>query len=176
MCTWLAAKAFALQAGSALMMNRQASAQADMQTRMHEINQQSALQDYQRQLADAGTRQLQEQEAAGAAMEDRQRQALIQASQARARIGETGVSGFTMSALLGQIMGDAGRDLTRMGTNRDWSLGQIEREKEGIRASTISRMNSTTPGIKPSRLATALQIGSAAVSTYADYKAGKFGK
>lgn len=176
MCNWLAATAFALQAGSALMGHQQAKAQADIQTRLHEINQQTALEDYQRQTYDANTRQLQEQQAAGTSIEDRQRQALIQASQANARIGETGASGFTMSALIGQVMGDAGRDISRIGTNRDWSLGQIEREKEGIRAQTISRMNSTTPGIKPSGLATALQIGSAGVSTYADFKAGKYGK
>lgn len=171
----LAIASFATQAGSAVMQHQANSAQAKIQTRMHEINQQNALVDMQRQMADAGTRQLQEYETASAKIEDRRRQALVETSQARAAIGETGASGFTMSALLSQVMGNAGRDVSRIETNRDWTIGQLEREKEGIRAQTISRMNSTPRGVKPSGLATALQIGSAGVSSYAGYKTGKLG-
>lgn len=173
--TTLAIASFALSAASAGAQYKAASDQAKVQTRIHEINQQNALEDMRQQMVDAGTRQLQEQEASSAAMEDRQRQSLIQASQAQARIGETGASGFTMSALMGQILGDTGRDITRMETSRDWGLAQIDREKQGIRAGTVSRMNSTTKGTGPSALATALQIGKAGVDSYAAYKTGKFG-
>jgi len=171
----LAVATFAMSAGSAVAQHQQAKAQANIQTRLHEINQVNALRDMQQQMADAGARQLQEHQKASAEIEDRKRRALMDVSTANAAAADRGVSGFTMSALLAQVMGEAGRDTSRMETNRDWTLDQLERDKQGIRASTISRMNSSTPGIKPSKAALALQIGSSALNSYTGYKAGKFG-
>lgn len=175
MCNPLALAAFAFQAGSAVIGHQAASAQAKVQTQMYEENKRQSIIDMQRQMVDANTRQLQEQEAAAASVDDRRRQALVQASSANAAIGESGGTGFTMGALISQVMGDAGRDVSRIETNRDWGIAQIGREKEGIRAQTISRINGMARGVKPSGLATALQIGSAGVSSYAGYKTGKFG-
>ena len=164
---------FALSAASTAASFVQAQQQADAQTQMHNINQQTALENYQRQTYDAGARQLQENEAAGMEMVDRQIQELQQASSAQAQIGETGLGGFSMSALMNQVMNEASQDVVRTGVNRDWSVAQIGREKEGIRSTAIGQMNSTTPGVRPSALAAGLQIASSGLNIYSQKKLGK---
>lgn len=157
------------------MQHQSASAQAKLQTRQYEDNRRLALSDMQHQMADANTRIIQERQAAAQSVDERRRQALMEASSANAAAADRGVSGFTMGALLAQVMGDAGRDVTNIETNKDWAAGQVEREKAGIRSQTISRINSMSPGVGPSLLATGLKIGGAAVNTYAGYKTGAFG-
>lgn len=169
MCN-LAIATFALSAASTAAGFMQALAQADVQTQMHNNNQKTALENYQRQTYDAGARQLQENEAAGMEMVDRQIQGLQQASSAQAQIGETGLGGFSMSALMNQVMNEASQDALRTGVNRDWSVAQIGREKEGIRSTAIGQMNSTTPGVRPSALAAGLQIASSGLDIYSKKK------
>ena len=165
----LAIATFALSAASTAAGFMQAQQQADAQTQMHEINQKTALENYQRQTYDAGARQLQENEAAGMEMLDRQMQGLQQASSAQAQIGETGLGGFSMSALMNQVMNETSQNVVSTGVNRDWSVAQIGREKEGIRATAIGQMNSTTPGVRPSALALGLQIANSGLNAYSDY-------
>ena len=172
MCS-IALATFALSAASTAASFAQAQAQADTQTQMHEINQKTALENYQRQTYDAGARQLQENEAAGMEMVDRQIQELQQASSAQAQIGETGLGGFSMSALMNQVMNEASQDALRTGVNRDWSVAQIGREKDGIRSTAIGQMNSTTPGVRPSALTAGLQIASSGLNIYSQKKLGK---
>ena len=169
MCDLLAIATFTLSAASVATSFVQAQQQADSQTDMHNINQKTALENYQRQTYDAGARQLQENEAAGMEMVDRQMQGLRQASSAQAQIGETGLGGFSMSALMNQVMNETSQDVVRTGVNRDWSAAQIGREKEGIRSASVGQMNSTTPGVRPSALAAGLQIASSGLSAYSDY-------
>lgn len=172
MCN-LSIATFALSAASTAAGFMQALAQADVQTQMHNNNQKTALENYQRQTYDAGARQLQENEAAGMEMVDRQIQGLQQASSAQAQIGETGLGGFSMSALMNQVMNEASQDALRTGVNRDWSVAQIGREKEGIRSTAIGQMNITTPGVRPSALAAGLQIASSGLNIYSQKKQGK---
>lgn len=169
MCN-LSIATFALSAASTAAGFMQALAQADVQTQMHNNNQKTALETYQRQTYDAGARQLQENEAAGMEMVDRQIQELQQASSAQAQIGETGLGGFSMSALMNQVMNEASQDALRTGVNRDWSVAQIGREKEGIRSTAIGQMNSTTPGVRPSALAAGLKIASSGLDIYSKKK------
>lgn len=169
----IAIASFALAGTQTVAQYQQARGEAKVQTALHNMNQRQALKDMQQQMADLGARQLQEQQAAAEETFDRRRQALIEASSATARIGESGASGLTMSALMQSVYGQAGRDITRMNTNREWNLQQIEREKQGVRSQAISRMNGTTPGTGPSPLAAALKIGSAALDSYSYYKANK---
>ena len=159
----------AVAAASTAASFAQAQAQADAQTEMHNINQKTALENYQRQTYDAGARQLQENEAAGMEMVDRQIQGLQQASSAQAQISETGLGGFSMSALMRQVMNETSQDALRTGVNRDWSAAQIGREKEGIRSTAIGQANSTTPGVRPSALAAGLQIASSGLNAYSSY-------
>lgn len=172
----LAIASFAMQAGSTWVQYQSDKASANYQTQLYEANRQQSIIDMQHQLADANTRQLQEQQAAAQSIDERRRKALMEASTAKAAAADRGVSGFTVGALLAQVMGDAGRDVTTIETNRDWNVGQIEREKAGIRSNAISRIHSVAPGIKPSGLAAALKIGGAAMSSYGSYQTGGFGK
>ena len=172
MCS-LSIATFALSAASTAAGFMQALAQADVQTQMHNNNQKTALENYQRQTYDAGARQLQENEAAGMEMVDRQMQGLRQASSAQAQISETGLGGFSMSALMNQVMNETSQNVVRTGVNRDWSAAQIGREKEGIRSTAIGQMNSTTPGVRPSALAAGLQIASSGLDIYSKKKLGK---
>ena len=168
MCN-LAIATFAVSAASVAASFVQAQQQADAQTDMHNINQKTALENYQQQTYDAGARQLQENEAAGMEMVDRQMQGLRQASSAQAQIGETGFGGFSMSALMNQVMNETSQNVVRTGVNRDWSAAQIGREKGGIRSTAIGQMNSTAPGVRPSALAAGLQIASSGLSAYSVY-------
>ena len=165
----LAIATFALAAAATAASFIQAEEQADAQTQMHHNNQKAALENYQQQTYDAGARQLQENEAAGMEMVDRQVQGLRQASSAQAQIGETGLGGFSMSALMNQVMNETSQNVVRTGVNRDWSAAQIGREKEGIRSTASGQMNSTTPGVGPSALAAGLQIASSGLKAYSDY-------
>jgi hypothetical protein len=88
---------------------------------------------------------------------------------AQAQIGETGLGGFSMSALMNQVMNETSQNVVRTGVNRDWSAAQIGREKDGIRSTAIGQMNSTTPGIRPSALAAGLQIAKSGLAAYSDY-------
>ena len=165
----LAIATFAVSAASVAASFVQAQQQADAQTDMHNINQKTALENYQQQTYDAGARQLQDNEAAGMEMVDRQLQGLQQTSSAKAQIGETGLGGFSMSALMRQVMNETSQDAMRTGVNRDWSAAQIGREKEGIRSTAIGQANSTTPGVRPSALAAGLQIASSGLNAYSSY-------
>ena len=167
----LAIATFALAAASTAASFAQAQQQADAQTDIHNINKKTALENYQQQTYDAGARQLQENEAAGMEMVDRQMQGLRQASSAQVQIGETGLGGFSMSALMNQVMNETSQNVVRTGVNRDWSAAQIGREKEGIRSTAVGQMDSTTPGIRPSTLAAGLQIAGSGLKAYSDYTA-----
>lgn len=171
----LALTSFALSAASGIASYQAGSAQAKMQTHQYNENKKNALLDYQKQLVDSGTRQMQEAQAASENMTATQRNALARAAAGNAAVAETGTSGYTVGALLSQVLGDAGRDATTQKTNLDWQQGQLAREREGIRSSTISRINSAAPGVKPSGLAAALQIGASGLNSYTAYKTGKFG-
>lgn len=160
---------FALASAATAASFIQAQQQADAQTQMHNNNQKAALDNYQQQTYDAGARQLQENEAAGMEMVDRQLQGLRQASSAQAQISETGLGGLSMSALMNQVINETSQNVVRTGVNRDWSAAQIDREKSGIRSTAIGQMNSTTPGIRPSALAAGLQIASSGLDAYSDY-------
>lgn len=171
----LAMATFALSAASGVASYQAASGQAKLQTHQYNENRKSALADYRAQLVDAGTRQMQEQQAASENMTATQRNALARVAAGNAAVAETGTSGYTVAALMSQVLGDAGRDASTQKTNMDWQQGQLNREREGIRSSTISRINGATPGVKPSGLASALQIGAAGLNSYTGYKTGKFG-
>lgn len=166
----LPAVAAALAIGSVLAGHQAQRVQASMQTQMHKLNQALALQDMQQQFIDSGIREQQEYQSAAERAQERRRQALIEAGSARAAIGESGASGYTMAALMREVLGQGGRDVSIIQTNRDWAIAQLGRERQGIRSQAISRMHSTAPGIGPSPLATALQIGSAGLNAYTYHK------
>lgn len=170
MCDPVSIGTFVFSGLSAIAQYQQASTQAKLQTQTYLMNQASALRDMQLQYVDSGVRAQQEQQAAAERVQERRRMALIEAGSASAVIGESGAAGLTMGALMREVLGQATRDVTNINTNREWTLEQIEREREGIRSSGISRMNSTVPGVSPSRLATALRIGSAGLDAYAYHK------
>lgn len=173
MCDPVSVGMFVFSTLSTVAGYQQASTQARLQTQIHQMNQASALRDMQLQYIDSGIREQQERQAAAEREQERRRMALIEAGSASAAIGESGVAGLTMSALMREVLGQASRDVTNINTNRDWTLDQLRREREGIRSYGISRMNSTAPGVGPSRLATALRIGSAGLDAYSYYKSLK---
>ena len=113
---------------------QQASAQAKLQTKIPQMNQASALRDMQLQYADSGIREQQERQAAAERVQERRRTALIEAGRASATIGESGVAGLTMDVLMREVLGQAERDVTNINTNRDWTVEQLSREREGIRS------------------------------------------
>lgn len=171
MCNPVSVGMFVFSALSTVASYQQAAAQAKLQTQMHQMNQASALRDMQLQYIDSGIREQQERQAAAERAQERRRTALIEAGSASAAIGESGVAGLTMSALMREIFGQASRDVANINTNLDWTTDQLQREREAVYSSSISRMNSTAPGVAPSPWAAALRIGSAGLDSYVYYKA-----
>lgn len=161
----------AMQIGSTAMQHKQASMQAKMQTQMHQQNQANAISSLADTYTTNGIRAGQEAQKASEDIVERRRQAMMQHATANVASGEAGVQGITVDRILGNILGNAGRDVSTIQRNQAWGAQQIGRENTAARTNAISRMNSTSPGIKPSGWATAFNIGAAATQAYTGYSA-----
>lgn len=167
--TTLAIASFALSAVSSIAAYQQGSAQAKMQTKQHEQNQRNAQAALRDSYIAIQNRQQQEAQSTAQQIEERRRESVRQMSSAYAAAGEAGVSGFSVQSILADIGATAARDISTIEQNRDWSLDQLNSEMAGARNQAMGQMNATTPGIRPSGWATALQIGSSAAGAYANY-------
>lgn len=167
--TTLAIASFALSAVSSVAAYQQGSAQAKMQTQQHEQNQRNAQAALRDSYIAIQNRQQQEAQSAAQQIEERRRESVRQMSSAYAAAGEAGVSGFSVQSILADIGATASRDISAIEQNRDWSLDQLNSEMSGARNQAMGQMNATAPGIKPSALATAFQIGGSAVNSYSGY-------
>lgn len=166
----LALVAGGLQIGSGVMQYQGAKAQAKAQTKLYEMNRQNSYAAMRQEYDAVQQRQLQEGEAALQQVEDRRLEALQEIATANVAAGESGVSGFSVERVLRDIGATAARDISTIEQNRDWSVQQLQNEKLGIQNTTVSRINSVSPGTKPSKWAAILGTASNAAqvggSTY----------
>lgn len=157
---------FGLTAAGSVTEHQQAKGQAKVQTKMAKMNAENARESAVRSYADMQTRQGQEISAAGDAIRNRRMQQMRDQSSARAAAADSGVSGFSVDALVNEISGVAGKDVSTIAQNRDWSVDQMSRQMEGIQSQAEGRANSMAPGIKPNPWATAFKIGAAGLNSY----------
>lgn len=179
----LAIASFAVNAGSAIMQGigqmqqeRAARAQAEYQNRLAQINAENA-----RRAAIEEYAAIQAREAEEAAARNQQRLAVdresrLRASAEAARAASAGVAGLSIDRLLAEQYAARGEALDAIDQNFEWTIGQLQREKEGVRTATANRMMSMSRSISPpsslagSLLATALRVGGAGIESYRLYR------
>lgn len=173
MCDPMIMMSSALAMASTYQQHETAEARAEAQTKLYERNKTNANVALAQQYNDIGLRQQQEQQAA---VQDRQalaREARARMATSRVAAGEAGVSGISVEMGLRDISGAAARDTSTVNQNLEWTLGQLQRQKQSARTGAKSRVNSVQPGQKPSSTALGLNLANTALQGYGQYSSTK---
>eukprot|EP01037_Dinobryon_pediforme_P020249 gene20249-20821_t len=143
--------------------------QFQLQQQQYAQNKASAITAFQDKQVALNTRLSQEQTTAATETENVNLQAQRAESTAITAAGESGVSGMSVDALVGDIEGRTGRYADNVKTNLDWTNSQIADEKKATSSQAVDRINSVNPGVAPSFLDAGLRIGTAAVNANSQY-------
>lgn len=174
--TILAATAAITGVASAGMSYIQAQQTANVQEKVYQQqytqNAQSAQKAAVQNYAAIDQRIVQEQTAASKEVEQSVIEARKAAATTRVAAGEAGISGLSVDALLGDIYGASARHADEVNQQTEWTVQQLQREKEGIASNTQDRINSVQSPVisRPNFLDLGLRIGSTAVDSYSTYK------
>lgn len=136
--------------------------QAEAQRNVFKQNRQNTYRALGREYGDINTRQSQEQQKAIEDKEERTREARSSMARARVAAGEAGIRGNSVSAGLRDISGAAARDRSTIDRNLNWTLGQLQRQKQSRQTQAVNRINSVPPGQAPSRGAAMAGVASTA--------------
>jgi len=160
----------AVSAMGAVMQYQQAKVQADMQQQQFNQNKLLASRSMLEQARQLSLRQEQER----AAALDRKRMSNIEAAQLQGRIvasaGEAGVAGMSISNLLADVERTRLNNEGTINRNLEAINQQADVERKALLTQAEGRINSVQQGVRPSLLATGLQIGGIALDGYRDYK------
>lgn len=146
---------------------------AKAQSQMYYQNAKAANENAVRMYADTSSRQVQEMQSATVEQAESIKAARQAAATTRVAAGEAGISGLSVDALLGDIYGADAKYRDNIDQQTEWTVAQLQREKEGIQSSAQDRVNSVTKGTSPNFLELGLKIGQAGLdgySTYSKYK------
>lgn len=159
----------AASAGVGYYGQRQAAeAQQDYQDRMYSETAKQAYEAYSHNLRQIANRTEQER----AAMMDRTTDNAIEGMSARAStrvaMGEAGVAGNTVEALLLDFERQEAINKLQLETNFGWLSQQAEEDKKGAAAQAQARVSGATPGpvAMPSALAAGLSIAGSSLNTF----------
>lgn len=141
-----------------------AAQRAEAQNKMYTQNRQNTYKALGREYGDINTRQSQEQQAATEEKEQRTREARSQMARARVAAGEAGITGNTVHLGLRDIGGSAARDRSTIDRNLNWTLGQLQRQKQSRQTAAVNRINSVSKGQPPSKGAALAGMASTAAS------------
>jgi hypothetical protein len=167
--TGIAVASLAIGAASSAMSFVGQQQQANAQNDYANENAHAAVEATLQQYSDTQARIAQEQAAAGQQTEQVNREAQARAATARVAVGEAGVSGLSVDALLGDAYGSAARRRDVIGTNLDYTVDQLQRSQLGIQAQGQNRISSVRTVAPPSGLQLGLGIAQAATSAGAAY-------
>jgi hypothetical protein len=160
----------AVSAMGAVMQYQQAKVQADMQQQQFNQNKLLASRSMLEQARQLSLRQEQER----AAALDKKRMSNIEAAQLQGRIvasaGEAGVAGMSISNLLADVERTRLNNEGTINRNLEAINQQADVERKALLTQAEGRINSVQQGVRPSLLATGLQIGGIALDGYRDYK------
>lgn len=160
----------AVSAMGAIMQYQQAKVQADMQQQQFNQNKLLASRSMLEQARQLSLRQEQER----AAALDKKRMSNIEAAQLQGRIvasaGEAGVAGMSISNLLADVERTRLNNEGTINRNLEAINQQADVERKALLTQAEGRINSVQQGVRPSLLATGLQIGGIALDGYRDYK------
>ncbi len=168
--TLIAGLSFAIGAAQSVMQYQAASAQAAQQNALYEVNKQNSLNaftDNQKQLT---TRQIQEEESAGAEKFNQSLETKKALATEQVAAGEAGISGLSLEHLMRDIQGRSDRYNDRVDENRDWAVTQLQMEKKGQGYQTLDRINSVQKAVKPSYASVGLRILGSGVDAMTSYK------
>ncbi|WGI26596.1 hypothetical protein QEN58_05930 [Halomonas alkaliantarctica] len=141
-----------------------AAQRAEAQNKMYAQNRQNTYKALGREYGDINTRQSQEQQLATEEKEQRTRESRSQMARSRVAAGEAGISGNTVHLGLRDIGGAAARDRSTIDRNLNWTLGQLQRQKQSRQTAAVNRINSVSKGQPPSRGAALAGMASTAAS------------
>lgn len=160
----------AVSAVGAVMQYQQAKVQADMQQQQFDTNKLLASRSMLEQARQLSIRQEQER----AAALDRKRMSNIEAAQLQGRIvasaGEAGVAGMSISNLLADVERTRLNNEGTINRNLEAVNQQSDVERKALLTQAEGRINSVQQGVRPSLLATGLQIGGIALDNYRTYR------
>lgn len=161
----------ALSAVGAVASYRQQSQQAEAQAKAANEVQRQARLNATRQYTDLQLRQQQERMAAAQQKEQSQREARATVASARTAAGESGVTGFSVDSVIGDIEGRAARYRENINQNQEFTQQQLQATAEGIRAGAQSQINqaASTNIQGPSMAGLGLGLATAGLQGYQDY-------
>lgn len=143
--------------GGVMAQKQAADAQSDANMRQW----QAAVKARNQNFAQSNLQQLQEVEAAGGKIDENNMKARAAAATARVAAGESGVSGLSVDALLGDISSKQNRYNTSVMTNYDRKTNMIDLQRENSNIDMVNTINSLKTPAAPDYLGAALRIGQA---------------
>jgi len=170
MCDPVSLAGFAISAASSVVGFMGQQQQAAQQDALYKQNRANALRAFEDKQVATNWRMIQEQESAATEKQDVALQSRAAQASARVAAGEAGVSGLSVDALLGDIVGRTSRYNDRIDQQTDWTVAQLQQEKKGQAAQAVDRINSVPRGTKPSFIDAGLRIGAAGLNAYTDYQ------
>ena len=155
--TILAIASVASAAGTVVAQSQAADAQSASNQRQYE----NTMRAYRENVNQTNLMQQQEREGSLMRVEDNNLKARAAASTAAVASGESGVSGLSVDALMGDISFDQNRYNSSVQTNFDRAQGAISNQRENVYANAASQINGLQTPAAPDYLGAALKIGQA---------------
>ena len=150
-----------------------AKAQSQAYQQNYTQNAQTAQQAAVQQYAVVDQRIVQEQQAATVEKDQSALEARKAAATTRVAAGEAGISGLSVEALLGDIYGQSAKYNDQVDQQTEWTVQQMQREKEGIATNTQDRINNGVqkPTIqRPNFIDLGLKITQTGLDSYTSYQ------
>lgn len=148
--------------------------QADAVNRANAENRRRIQQNLEAQYAETGRRMQQEQDAAGAQIQDAARATRASVARAEVAAGEAGVSGLTVDALLGELYGQDATARDRLNQNLDWTLQSLSTGQRGLRGQAEDSLGRIQDAAAPNPFGALLGIGGDMVGHYRAYRGSDY--
>jgi hypothetical protein len=161
---------FAIGAAQSVMQYQAASAEVERQNALYAQNKQNSLNAFTETQKQLTTRQIQEEESAGAEKFDQALETKKAMATEQVAAGEAGISGLSLEHLMRDLQGQSARFNDRVDQNKDWAVTQLQMEKKGQGYQTLDRINSVQKAIKPSFASVGLRILGSGVDSMTSYK------
>ena len=155
--TILAIASVASAAGTVVAQSQAADAQSAANQRQYE----NTMRAYRENVNQTNLMQQQEREGSLMKVEDNNMKARAAQSTAAVAAGESGISGLSVDALMGDISFDQGRYNSSVQTNFDRAEGAIRNQRENVYTSAASQINGLQTPAAPDYLGAGLRIAQA---------------
>lgn len=164
---------FVISAASSVMAYQQQATQAEAQNEYYENNRREANQAAVNTYASQQNRALQEQKAASQQKQEVAVEGLKARSTAEVAAGESGVSGLSVDALVGDFYGQQGRYERTLDNNYAMQSDYLRGEMDATQSQAQGRINSVQQAQKPSFAGAAIRILGAGLDAFGSYKQNK---